>query len=70
MASTSDAVGRAIGEIAGGIGEVAQGSERQVRAIESVSRLRPTRWRLATDASAKRSVEAAEVAQETSRLAD
>ena len=35
MASTSDEAGRAAGEIAGAVGEVAQGAERQVRIVES-----------------------------------
>jgi methyl-accepting chemotaxis protein len=35
MASTSEEAGRAVAEIAGAVGEVAQGAERQVRMVES-----------------------------------
>ena len=35
MASTSEEAGRAVGEIASAVGEVAQGAERQVRMVEA-----------------------------------
>jgi methyl-accepting chemotaxis protein len=39
MATTSEEAGRAVGEIAGAVGEVAVGAERQVRRVESAKQL-------------------------------
>jgi methyl-accepting chemotaxis protein len=62
MASTSGEAGRAVGEIAHAIGEVASGAERQVHTVEGARRL--------TDEMAEATRSSAESAAETARAAE
>ena len=67
MAATSEEAGKAVGEIAAAVGDVAQGAERQVRGVDSVRASgRPGRARR-TQASAASAQEAAEVADAGAR---
>ena len=61
MATTSEEAGRAVGEIASAVGEVAQGAERQVRAVEQA--------KVATEEVASASGVSAQNAQETAEAA-
>ena len=62
MATTSDETGRAVGEIASAVGDVAQGTERQVQMVESV--------RGAAQDAARMAAESAASARETASAAD
>jgi methyl-accepting chemotaxis protein len=62
MASTSDETGRAVGEIAAAVNDVAQGAERQVRMVEST--------REAVQEAARAADASAETAQATADAAD
>jgi len=61
MAASSEETGRAVGEIAHAVGEVAQGTERQVRSVQST--------RAATEAMGRATAEGGERARETERAA-
>jgi CHASE3 domain sensor protein len=58
MASTSDEAGRAVGEIAGAVTDVAQGAERQMRMVES------------TRAAVQNASQVAKVSGDTARATD
>ncbi|MEA2323499.1 MAG: hypothetical protein QOD81_3349 [Solirubrobacteraceae bacterium] len=62
MAGTSEATGRAVQEIASAVGEVAQGAERQVRAIDGARTVTEEMARVTT-ASARHVEETSETAQ-------
>jgi methyl-accepting chemotaxis protein len=62
MASTSEETGRAVGEIASAISDVAQGAERQVRMVEST--------RSAVQEAARAAVASSETAAATTAAAD
>jgi methyl-accepting chemotaxis protein len=62
MAGTSDETGRAVNEIASAVGDVAQGTERQVRMVESV--------RASAQHAARIASESAVAARETADAAD
>ncbi len=61
MAASSEETGRAVGEIAHAVGEVAQGTERQVRSVQST--------RSATEEMTQATAEGGERARETERAA-
>src|SRR4051812_2695281 len=65
MASTSDETGRAVNEIASAVGDVAQGTERQVRMVESVRGAAQDAARVASQSaiSARETAEAADQAR-------
>ncbi|WP_157591956.1 methyl-accepting chemotaxis protein [Solirubrobacter soli] len=62
MASTSEEAGRAVGEIASAVTDVAQGAERQIRMVESA--------RDAVTEAGRAAASSAELATETSRAAE
>jgi methyl-accepting chemotaxis protein len=69
MASTTEDVGRAIGEIAESVGQVASGAEEQVRAVDHM-RAMSEEVALASRASAETASETAEVAAEARASAE
>jgi methyl-accepting chemotaxis protein len=69
MASTSDETGRAVGEIAGAIEDVAQGSTRQVGAIEEMREI-VDEVGAATGRSAREASDTARVADEALAVAN
>jgi methyl-accepting chemotaxis protein len=69
MVTTSEEAGRAVGEIAHAVTEVATGAERQVRAVTS-ARVTTEQVAAATSSSADEARETAAAAEETRRVAD
>ena len=69
MASTTEEVGRAIGEIAESVGQVASGAEEQVRAVDQM-RAMSEEVALASRASAETASETAQVAAEARASAE
>jgi methyl-accepting chemotaxis protein len=69
MASTSEEAGRAVGEIANAVGDVAQGAERQVRMVESTREVMQQAARSATESAenAHSTAQAAEQARNVTR---
>jgi methyl-accepting chemotaxis protein len=69
MASTSDEAGRAVGEIASAVTDVAQGAERQVRMVEATREAvqEAARAAAASSVTAESTAEAAEQAREAAR---
>jgi methyl-accepting chemotaxis protein len=65
MAATSEEAGRAVAEIAGAVGEVAQGAERQVRMVES-ARESARETTTAADAARREAEEGASAAETAS----
>ena len=64
---TSDEAGRAVGEIAAAVGDVAHGAERQVRMVESTRETRPRGRRAAASRAPSRREETAAAAEHAAR---